>query len=73
MSPSRACPSSPGLSIPWKRATLISIFNRLGAVARTYLVNHYGILEDGLNNGLESDRFEVEQWLTSARVQTLSA
>ncbi len=45
-------------------------FNRLGAVARTYLVNHYGILEDGLNKGLETDRFAVEQWLTSARVQT---
>jgi len=44
-------------------------FNRLGVVARTYLVNHYGILEDGLNTGLESDRFEVEQWLTSSRVK----
>jgi predicted GNAT superfamily acetyltransferase len=45
-------------------------FNRLGAVARTYLVNHYGILDDGLNRGVDSDRFEVEQWLTSVRVQT---
>jgi len=44
-------------------------FNRLGVIAYTYLVNHYGILEDGLNSGLESDRFEVKQWLTSARVQ----
>lgn len=43
--------------------------NRLGAVARTYHVNHYGILDDGLNAGLESDRFEAEQWLTSARTQ----
>lgn len=43
--------------------------NRLGAIAHTYHVNHYGVMEDGLNIGLESDRFEVEQWLDSARVQ----
>ncbi|HEY52388.1 MAG TPA: GNAT family N-acetyltransferase [Caldilineae bacterium] len=42
--------------------------NRLGAIARTYLVNHYGILGGGLNAGLESDRFRVEQWLNSNRV-----
>ncbi len=44
-------------------------FNRLGAVARTYLVNHYGILGDGLNVGLESDRFKVEQWTGSKWVK----
>ncbi len=43
--------------------------NRLGAVARTYLVNHYGIMGDNLNVGLESDRFKVEQWLGSKRVR----
>jgi predicted GNAT superfamily acetyltransferase len=43
--------------------------NRLGAVARIYLVNHYGIMGDGLNVGLESDRFQVEQWLGSKRAR----
>lgn len=37
--------------------------HRLGCIARTYDRNHYGPMEDELNRGLPSDRFEVEWWL----------
>ncbi len=43
---------------------------RLGAIARRYIVNAYGEMTDGLNAGLPSDRFEVEWWLDTPRVQT---
>ncbi|MGD2251610.1 MAG: GNAT family N-acetyltransferase [Anaerolineales bacterium] len=41
---------------------------RLGAVCNTYKRNIYGELRDGINIGLPTDRFEVEWWVTSARV-----
>jgi predicted GNAT superfamily acetyltransferase len=41
--------------------------NRLGCIARTYDRNHYGPMEDELNRGLPSDRFEVEWWLRRPR------
>lgn len=41
---------------------------RLGAVCRTYLRNAYGEMEDELNAGLPSDRFLVDWWVTSNRV-----
>jgi predicted GNAT superfamily acetyltransferase len=37
--------------------------HRLGCIARLYDRNHYGEMEDELNRGLPSDRFEVEWWL----------
>ncbi|HET9849326.1 MAG TPA: hypothetical protein VFR68_12335 [Candidatus Dormibacteraeota bacterium] len=37
--------------------------HRLGCMARTYDRNHYGAMEDELNRGLPSDRFEAEWWL----------
>lgn len=40
----------------------------LGAVCRTYMPNLYGDMNDGLNAGLPSDRFEVEWHLNSAHV-----
>jgi predicted GNAT superfamily acetyltransferase len=43
---------------------------RLGAVCNTYLVNLYGEMRDGLNAGLESDRFQVDWWLNTRRVST---
>lgn len=46
---------------------------RLGAIARHYLVNAYGEMTDALNFGLPSDRFEVEWWVNSPRVQACSA
>ncbi len=41
---------------------------KLGAVCRRYRRNVYGDMRDGLNIGLPSDRFEVDWWVTSARV-----
>ncbi len=36
-------------------------FNRLGVTARGYSVDHYGVMQDGINAGLASDRLEA-QW-----------
>lgn len=41
---------------------------RLGAVCDTYLSNYYGELRDGINQGLPSDRFQVDWWVNSTRV-----
>lgn len=43
---------------------------KLGALARSYLPDHYGELRDNLNQGWATDRFQVEWWITSARVET---
>lgn len=43
---------------------------KLGALSRTYLPDHYGSLRDNLNRGLATDRFMVEWWITSSRVET---
>jgi predicted GNAT superfamily acetyltransferase len=45
----------------------------LGAVARRYMENAYGEMTDGLNAGIASDRFQVEWWLNSPRVQACVA
>jgi predicted GNAT superfamily acetyltransferase len=42
---------------------------KLGAVCRTYVREVYGEMQDGLNTGLPSDRFQVDWWITSARVK----
>ncbi len=42
---------------------------RLGAVCNTYLRSEYGEMRDGLNNGLPSDRFQVDWWLNTKRVE----
>jgi predicted GNAT superfamily acetyltransferase len=42
---------------------------RLGAVCNTYLREVYGEMRDGLNAGLASDRFQVDLWVHSARVE----
>jgi len=41
---------------------------KLGAVCNTYLPNVYGELRDGLNLGLSTDRFQVDWWVNSQRV-----
>jgi predicted GNAT superfamily acetyltransferase len=41
---------------------------RLGAVCNTYRQNFYGTMEDDLNRGLPSDRFDVDWWVNSHRV-----
>lgn len=48
--------------------------HRLGSVCNTYRREVYGEMRDGLNIGLASDRFEVDWWVNSRRVnQRLSA
>lgn len=37
--------------------------HRLGAIARLYDRDHYGVMEDELNRGLSTDRLEAEWWL----------
>lgn len=44
---------------------------RLGAVARRYHVNQYGITSSPLQGGLPSDRLVAEWWLKSRRVENL--
>ena len=46
---------------------------RLGAVARRYNLNQYGITSSPLQGGLPSDRLIAEWWLKSKRVETLLA
>ncbi|MCZ7571133.1 MAG: hypothetical protein M5U01_21510 [Ardenticatenaceae bacterium] len=43
-------------------------FAKLGAVCRTYERDLYGSMADRLNQGLPSDRFEVEWWIAGPRV-----
>jgi len=43
--------------------------SRLGAVCSTYRRSEYGDMRDGLNAGLPSDRFQVDWWLNTNRVQ----
>jgi predicted GNAT superfamily acetyltransferase len=42
---------------------------RLGAVCNTYRRSEYGEMRDGLNVGLPSDRFQVDWWLNTKRVE----
>ncbi|HMK07645.1 MAG TPA: hypothetical protein VK449_01310 [Anaerolineales bacterium] len=58
----------------WTYDPLLSLnahlnIRRLGAVCRTYVRDAYGPMRDDLNAGLASDRFDVEWWVTSHRVE----
>jgi predicted GNAT superfamily acetyltransferase len=44
---------------------------KLGAIARRYTINQYGITSSPLQGGLPSDRLIAEWWLKSKRVETL--
>jgi predicted GNAT superfamily acetyltransferase len=44
---------------------------KLGAIARRYNVNQYGITSSPLQGGLPTDRLVAEWWLKSKRVETL--
>jgi predicted GNAT superfamily acetyltransferase len=46
---------------------------RLGAVARRYIPNCYGITESPLHGGLPTDRLVAEWWLDSERVKSILA
>ena len=59
--------------ITWTYDPLLSLnahlnISRLGAVCKTYFKNIYGSLRDGLNIGLPTDRFQVDWWVNSQRV-----
>jgi predicted GNAT superfamily acetyltransferase len=59
----------------WTYDPLMSVnaylnIRQLGAVCRTYKREVYGEMRDGLNQGLPSDRFEVDWWVTSNRVES---
>lgn len=42
---------------------------KLGAVCDTYRRSEYGDMRDGLNAGLPSDRFQVDWWINTRRVE----
>ena len=44
-------------------------FGKLGVTCRRYYRDFYGEMTDGLNRGVPSDRFEVEWWISSPRVE----
>jgi len=44
---------------------------KLGAIARRYSVNQYGLSSSPLQGGLPTDRLVAEWWLKSKRVETL--
>ena len=44
---------------------------KLGAIARRYTINQYGITSSPLQGGLPTDRLVAEWWLKSKRVQAL--
>jgi predicted GNAT superfamily acetyltransferase len=46
-------------------------FNRLGAIARRYLANCYGVTTSPLHGGMPTDRLIAEWWLDSPRVNNL--
>ena len=43
--------------------------SKLGAVCNTYRRSEYGDMRDGLNAGLPSDRFQVDWWINTRRVE----
>jgi predicted GNAT superfamily acetyltransferase len=60
--------------ITWTYDPLLSLnahlnITRLGAVCNTYIRSAYGEMKDGLNAGLPSDRFQVDWWLRTKRVE----
>ncbi len=46
---------------------------KLGAIARRYNINQYGITSSPLQGGLPSDRLIAEWWLRSKRVRIIAA
>jgi predicted GNAT superfamily acetyltransferase len=46
---------------------------RLGAVARRYIPDCYGVTESPLHSGLPTDRLVAEWWLDSVRVKEILA
>lgn len=60
--------------ITWTFDPLLSLnaylnIARLGAVCNTYRRDAYGNMRDGLNDGLPSDRLQVDWWVNTKRVE----
>ncbi len=53
---------------PLQRVNAIFNIHRLGATCNTYLRNVYGPMQDALNAGMPTDRFQVDWHLKSERV-----
>lgn len=53
---------------PLQRVNAHLNINKLGAICRHYKRDYYGELQ-GINAGLPTDRFEVEWWIKSERVE----
>ena len=58
---------------PLVRRNVYFNLGKLGAHARSYLVNFYGAMEDSLNAGEESDRLLISWELNSAQARAASA
>jgi predicted GNAT superfamily acetyltransferase len=61
--------------VTWTYDPLLSVnahlnIARLGTVCSTYRRSEYGNMRDGLNAGLPSDRFQVDWWLNTNRVES---
>lgn len=61
--------------ISWTYDPLLSVnaqlnIRRLGAICGRYIKDAYGQMRDGLNMQDRSDRFQVDWWITSQRVET---
>lgn len=61
--------------ITWTYDPLLSVnahlnIRQLATICRVYLRDVYGKLRDELNAGISTDRFQVEWWLTSSRVDS---
>lgn len=57
---------------PLFRANGVFNIRRLGATCNTYYRNNYGVMLDGLNRGVPSDRCQVDWWLRSDRVTEIA-
>jgi predicted GNAT superfamily acetyltransferase len=59
---------------PLQRVNGVFNLHRLGAVCNHYFRNVYGVMNDALNAGTPSDRFQVDWWLRSQRtIQALTS
>ena len=54
---------------PLFRVNAVLNIHRLGAICNTYKRDWYGVMKDGLNAGVPSDRCQVDWWLASEHVE----
>ncbi|MFO7631950.1 MAG: hypothetical protein R6W76_05375 [Caldilinea sp.] len=58
---------------PLFRVNAVLNIRRLGAVCNTYKRDWYGVMKDGLNAGVPSDRCQVDWWLVRDRMERREA